>query len=51
MGSVLPQFVEMGIVAEEAIPAATLATKVRRAVAEEGSQIESPAKVCAWARI
>jgi hypothetical protein len=40
MGSVWPQFVEMGIVAEEAIPAATLATKVRSAVVEAGSQIE-----------
>jgi hypothetical protein len=51
MGSVWPQFVEMGIVAEEAIPAATLATKVRSAVVEAGSQIECPAQVCAWARI
>jgi hypothetical protein len=48
MGSVWPQFVEMGIVAEEA---ATLATKVRSAVVEAGSQIECPAQVCAWARI
>jgi hypothetical protein len=40
MGSVWPQFVEMGIVAEEAIPTATLATKVRSAVVEAGSQIE-----------
>jgi len=40
MGSVWRQFVEMGIVAEEAIPAATLATKVRSAVLEAGSQIE-----------
>jgi len=44
MGSVWPQFVEMGIVAEEAIPAATLATKVRSAVVEAGSQIEYPAQ-------
>ena len=51
MGSVWPQFVEMGIVAEEAIPAATLATKVRSAVVEAGIQIECPTQVCAWARI
>ena len=52
MGSVWPQFVEMGIVAEEAISGRdSFATKVRSAVVEAGSQIECPAQVCAWARI
>jgi hypothetical protein len=40
MRSIWPQLVEMGIVMEEGIPAATLATKVRSAVVEAGSQIE-----------
>jgi 2-polyprenyl-3-methyl-5-hydroxy-6-metoxy-1,4-benzoquinol methylase len=48
--SVWPQLVEMGIVTEEPISAETLATKLRSAVVEAGSQVEGPAQVCAWSR-
>ena len=51
MRSVWPQLVEMGIATEVAIPAESLATKVRSAVVEARSQIEAPAQVCAWTRI
>jgi ubiquinone/menaquinone biosynthesis C-methylase UbiE len=49
--SVWPQLVEMGIATEVAIPAESLATRVRSAVVEARSQIEAPAQVCAWTRI
>jgi 2-polyprenyl-3-methyl-5-hydroxy-6-metoxy-1,4-benzoquinol methylase len=51
MRSVWPQLVEMGIATEVAIPAESLATRVRSAVVEARSQIEAPAQVCAWTRI
>ena len=47
MRSIWPQLVEMGIVTEEGIPAATLATKVRSAAVEARSQIDRPAQDCA----
>jgi hypothetical protein len=51
MRSVWPQLVEMGIATEVAIPAESLATRVRSAVVEARSQIEAPAQVCVWTRI
>jgi 2-polyprenyl-3-methyl-5-hydroxy-6-metoxy-1,4-benzoquinol methylase len=51
MRSVWPQLVEMGIATEAAIPAETLAARIRSAVVEARSQIECPAQVCAWTRI
>jgi hypothetical protein len=51
MRSVWPQLVEMGIAAETAKPAETLASKVRKAVVDARSQIELPAQVCAWTRL
>jgi ubiquinone/menaquinone biosynthesis C-methylase UbiE len=51
MRSVWPHLVEMGIATEVAIPAESLAARVRSAVVEARSQIEAPAQVCAWTRI
>jgi hypothetical protein len=48
--SVWPQLVEMGIATREPISAETLATRLRNAVVEAGSQIEAPPQVCAWSR-
>jgi SAM-dependent methyltransferase len=51
MRSVWPQLAKMGIATEEAIPAETLASRIKSAVVESRSQLEWPAQVCAWTRI